>query len=100
MPWIPWHHRLRTEQTKMIIDHMIWMHQQEGRDMGYTMEDFRHEYVKVHFKELTAEERQEAFKELTAKEILEAMTSRQRAQIRRKLLAEIKSKRPQKRART
>jgi hypothetical protein len=40
--------------------------------MPYTMEDFRHDFVKRHFKDLTPEERQEALQGLPAAE-LEAM---------------------------
>jgi len=101
MPYTPyWLQPHITEQTKMILDQIAFDYQKEGIIVPYTMEEFRHDYVKEHFKELTTEERQEAFKDLTAKQILEALTAGQRRQIRLKLFAEIKSNPPKKRSRT
>jgi hypothetical protein len=48
-------------------------YQREGLVMPYTMDDFRRDYVKEHFKDLTAEERQEALRGLTPAERLQGL---------------------------
>jgi hypothetical protein len=98
MPYVPYWLQARTDQTKMILDQIAFDYQKEGIILPYMMEDFRHDYVMEHFKELTPEERRLAFKDLKPSEILEALSPAQRREIRRELLAKGKAKSPKKRA--
>lgn len=43
--------------------------------MSYTMEDFKHDYIKEHFAQLTAEERREALERLSAEDLQEVLQS-------------------------
>jgi hypothetical protein len=67
------HYRQRSEETSTLLQRLFEGYQREGLVMPYTMDDFRRDYVKEHFKDLTAEERQEALRGLTAEERQEAL---------------------------
>jgi hypothetical protein len=53
-------HRFPSRDGLALIDQILEKHRQEGMDVPYTMADFRHDYVKEHFPELTPEEQCEA----------------------------------------
>jgi hypothetical protein len=56
--------------------------------MSYTMADYRRDFMKIHLKELSPEERLEG---LSPEELLRALSAKQRAQLRKKLRAEDES---------
>jgi hypothetical protein len=62
------HYRQRSPDTSSLILQLIQGYEAEGIAMPYTIEDFRRDYAKEHFKDLTPEERLEALKALTAEE--------------------------------
>jgi hypothetical protein len=51
------HFRRRTDDLSTVVDELFAAYRTEGIAMPYTMEDFRHDYLKEHIKELTPEER-------------------------------------------
>ncbi len=93
------HYRQRSPTTSTLIDQLLPQYRIEGITMPYTMDDFRREYVKEHFKELTPDEQQEAIKGLTPEQVLAALTPEQRERLRDELLTERRSGQPKKRRR-
>jgi hypothetical protein len=69
------HYRQRSENTSTLLYDLLQGYQGEGVVMPYTMEDFRHDFVKRHFKDLTPEERQEALQALPPEQRLAALQS-------------------------
>jgi len=67
------HYEQRSPDTSTLILELLKGVQSEGINMGYTIEDFRRDYAKEHFKDLTPAERVEAMKDLTPAERVEAM---------------------------
>jgi hypothetical protein len=67
--------------------------------MPYTVEDFRREYAKEHFKDLTPAEQREAMKDLTPQDLLTVLSPEQIEQLRIILKTEPKSGQPKKRRR-
>jgi hypothetical protein len=64
------HYKFRTDDSGTLLGRLFAMYRKEGLDMPYTIEDFRHDYVKEHLKDLTPEER---LKDLTPEELLAAV---------------------------
>jgi hypothetical protein len=57
-------YRRRSEDTSALLRQLFERFQGDGFAMAYTMEDFRHQYVKEHFAKLTPEEQREALQAL------------------------------------
>ena len=93
------HYRQRSSDTSTLVNELLQEYQREGIAMPYTMQDFRRDYAKEHFKDLTPEEQQEAIKGLTPEQVLEALTPEQLERLREQLITEPKSSWPKKRRR-
>ncbi|HWY86351.1 MAG TPA: hypothetical protein VNX28_06490 [Gemmataceae bacterium] len=111
------HYRQRSPDTSTLINLLLQEYQREEIVMPYTMQDFRRDYAKEHFKDLTPEEKQEAIKgltpeqrlkdltpeqvlkSLTPEQVLKALTSEQRKRLREKLITERTSSQAKKRRR-
>ena len=72
------HHRPRSADTSTLIHQLLKGFQEEGIIMPYTMEDFRREYAKKHFKDLSPEEQQEVLKDLSPEQRLKDLSPEQR----------------------
>jgi hypothetical protein len=71
----------RSEDTSQLLRQLFQRFRGEGLVMPYTMQDFRREYAKEHFYELTPEEQQEALEQLSPErrhEILQAFPPEER----------------------
>jgi hypothetical protein len=68
-------YRRRSEDTSLLLGQLFDRFQREGFAMSYTMEDFKRDYIKEHFKKLTPEERREALESLTPEEQQEVLQS-------------------------
>ncbi len=55
----------RSENTSLLLAQLFDKLRGEGLAMPYTMEDFRHDFVKEHFVRLTPEEQREAMERLS-----------------------------------
>jgi hypothetical protein len=49
-------YRQRSEETSLLLRQLLDKFRAEGFTMSYTMEDFKRDYIKEHFRELSAEE--------------------------------------------
>ena len=58
------HYRRRADDTSSLIYQLFAGYQREGVPMPYTMEDFRKDFVKEHFKDLAPQEQREALEAL------------------------------------
>ncbi|HTU91197.1 MAG TPA: hypothetical protein VMF69_14050 [Gemmataceae bacterium] len=58
-------YRQRSEDTSSLLKQLFTKFQQEGFTMSYTMADFRRDYTKEHFPELTLEEQADALQLLS-----------------------------------
>jgi hypothetical protein len=70
-------YRRRSEDTSLLLAQLIEGLRGEGLAMAYTMEDFKRQYIKDHFAQLTPEERREALKSLPAEELLAVLSADQ-----------------------
>jgi hypothetical protein len=77
-----------SENTSGLLVELLQGLQAEGFPMPYTMEDFRRDFVKEHFSELTPEEREDVIKEhfpkLTRKEradVIKSLSPEERADV-------------------
>jgi hypothetical protein len=68
-------YRRRSEETSLLLKQLFERFRKEGFPMVYTMEDFKRQYVKEHFAQLTPEERKEVFQALPPKERLAMLQS-------------------------
>jgi hypothetical protein len=68
------HYRQRSEETSTVLYQLVQHFHGKGLEMPYTMEDFKRDFVKEHFKDLTPEEKQEALRALPAEERLEGLS--------------------------
>ena len=101
------HYEQRSHDTSSLLEQLLGKYQREGPGMAYTMADFRRDYAKEHFKDLTPEERREVLQRLTAEEqqeTLQNLTPEQRlaglsAEEIAAYLKKLKSERPSRRAR-
>ncbi len=74
-------YRKRSEETSLLLGQLFERFRVEGFAMAFTMEDFKHQYVKEHFKKLTPAERREALKSLPPEEreeVLQALPPEER----------------------
>jgi hypothetical protein len=61
-------YRRRSGDTSALLLQLFEQFQSEGFAMSYTMEDFRRQFAKEHFRQLTPEERREALESLPPEE--------------------------------
>ena len=59
------HYRRRSADVSSLFLQLLTDYQQEGLSMSYTMEDFRRDFARMSFKELTPEERRLALASLS-----------------------------------
>lgn len=57
-------YRQRSEETSLLLRQLLERFREENVAMSYTMEDFKRDYVKEHFPQLTPEEQEEVLKSL------------------------------------
>jgi hypothetical protein len=63
----------RSEETSLLLRQLFERFREEGFAMSYTMEDFKRDYVKEHFAQLTPEEQREALQALPPEEQREVL---------------------------
>ncbi len=68
-------YRRRSEDTSQLLGQLFERLQGEGFAMSYTMEDFKHDYIKEHFPQLPPEERREILQSLPPEEQAEVLQS-------------------------
>jgi hypothetical protein len=68
-------YRRRSEETSLLLGQLFEKFQGEGLVMPYTMEDFKRDYIKEHFAQLTPQEREEVLRSLTPEEREELLRS-------------------------
>jgi hypothetical protein len=68
-------YRRRSEATSLLLEELWQGLRKEGFAVAYTMEDFKRDYVKKHFAELTPAERREVFEQFTPAEWRETLES-------------------------
>ena len=69
-------YRQRSEETSLLLRQLFERFRKEGFPMTYTMEDFKRDYIKEHFAQLTPQEQHEALKRLSRehrRELLQAL---------------------------
>jgi hypothetical protein len=93
------HFRQRSADTSTFIAQLFEGYQREGINMPYTVEDFRREYAKEHFKDLTPAEQREALKSVSLEKLLPGLSPEQIEQLRQILKTEPKSGQAKKRRR-
>jgi hypothetical protein len=81
-------YRRRSEDTSLLLGQPFEGLRGEGLTMSYTMEDFRRQYIKDHFAQLTVEEREEVLRSLPAEERLAGLSAEQIRQYLDQLTAE------------
>jgi hypothetical protein len=67
----------RSENTSLLLAQLLEGFQREGLLMTFTMDDFKHQYIKEHFPQLTAEEQQELLKSLPPEKRLAGLSGEQ-----------------------
>src|SRR5437588_4189408 len=68
-------YRRRSEETSLLLGQLFERLRGEGFAMPYTMEDFKRQYVKEHFPQLTPQERRELLQSLPPQEQQELLES-------------------------
>src|SRR5262245_55103467 len=68
-------YRRRSEHTSQLLGQLFERLRGEGFSMSFTMEDFKREYVKEHFKKLSPQEQREALQSLSPEERRELLES-------------------------
>jgi hypothetical protein len=74
-------YRRRSAETSLLLGQLFERFRKEGFTMSYTMEDFKRDYIKEHFAQLTLEEQREALERLTPehrKDVLQALPPEER----------------------
>jgi hypothetical protein len=66
-------YRRRSQDTSALLRQLFERFRGEGIAMSYTMEDFRRQYAKEHFAELTPEEQREALEALPPEKLQEVL---------------------------
>jgi hypothetical protein len=66
-------YRRRSEASSLLLVQLFEGLQREGLGVAYTMEDFKRQFIKDHFAQLTAEERREILKSLPSEEQVEVL---------------------------
>jgi hypothetical protein len=70
-------YRRRLENTSQLLGQLFERFQREGFAMAYTMEDFKRDYIKEHFPQLTQEEQQEVLQSLPPEQRLAGLSPEQ-----------------------
>jgi hypothetical protein len=81
-------YRRRSEDTSGLLRQLFERFREEGLIVAYTMEDFRRDYAKEHFDELTPEQQREALARLSPerrRELLQALLAEERREVLRSL---------------
>jgi hypothetical protein len=78
----------RSEETSLLLRQLFERFREEDFAMSYTMEDFKRDYVKQHFAQLTPEEREEVLQALPPEERLAGLSAEQIQQYLDRLSAE------------
>jgi Mg/Co/Ni transporter MgtE len=68
-------YRRRSEETSLLLGQLFEKFQGEGLAMPYTMEDFKRDYIKEHFRQLTPKEREEVLRSLPPEERLAGLSA-------------------------
>ncbi len=63
-------YRRRSTDTDALLDQLFERYRQEGLAVGYTMPDFRRDYIKEHLPELPRGDREDVLGSLPAEELL------------------------------
>jgi hypothetical protein len=74
-------YRRRSEETSLLLGQLFERLRMEDFAMAFTMEDFKRQYIKEHFAQLTPEEQREALERLSPehrRELLQAMPPEER----------------------
>jgi hypothetical protein len=66
-------YRQRSGDVSPLVLQLLKGYQSEGLAMPYTMEEFRRDYAKEHFKDLTPEEQKEALQSVPAEKVLSSL---------------------------
>jgi hypothetical protein len=66
-------YRRRSEDTSLLLGQLIERFREEGFAMSFTMEDFKRQYIKEHFPQLTAQEQREALERLSPEHLREVL---------------------------
>ncbi len=77
-------YRPRSQDSSALLGQLFQRFQGEGISMAFTMEDFRRQFVKEHFGELTPEEQEEVLRALSVgqrREILQSLPPKVRREI-------------------
>jgi hypothetical protein len=82
------HYQQRSGDTSSLLGDLLGNYQGEGIAMSYTMADYRRDYAKEHFKDLTAEERRELLRGLSAEERLAGLSAEEIAKCLKKSQSE------------
>jgi hypothetical protein len=75
------HYRRHSPDTSSLLNQLFQGYRAEGITMPYTMEDFRKDYAKAHFKDLTPEEQQEVLQSLSPQDrqrVLQGLPAQER----------------------
>src|SRR5438874_246651 len=68
-------YRRRSQVTSLLLGQLFEKIQKEGFAMPYTMEDFKRDYFKEHFRQLTPEEQEELLQSLPAEKRLAGLSA-------------------------
>ena len=71
-------YRWHSAETSLLLGQLFERLREEGFAMSFTMEDFKRQYVKEHFGQLTPEEREEVLQALPPEERLAGLPPEQR----------------------
>jgi hypothetical protein len=74
-------YRQRSAETSLLLGQLFERFREEGFAMTYTMEDFKRDYIKQHFAELTPQEQREALERLSPehrREVLQSLSPEER----------------------
>jgi hypothetical protein len=67
----------RSEETSLLLRQLFERLREEDFAMSYTMEDFKRDYIKEHFAQLTPQEREEVLRSLPPEERLAGLSAEQ-----------------------
>jgi hypothetical protein len=71
-------YRRRSEDTSLLLGQLFERFREEGFAMSFTMEDFKRQYIKEHFPQLSPEEREEVLRSLPPEERLAGLPPEER----------------------
>jgi MgtE-like protein len=68
-------YRRRSQETSLLLGQLFERLRKEGLAMSYTMEDFKRQYIREHFSQLTPEEQRGALERLSPEDLQEVLRS-------------------------